>query len=426
MSVPELTAEDAASLFIQNHSVVVTAMAASEPGQFFNMASEFFETRNQVIVYCANPSKPYEIFRRPELLGSLELRPLFLTSNVRDHQSMPHVHYVPQHLSSWSRNIIDQHHNIDVFWGSCSLPDRRGFVSLGPGVCYESEILKKSGKIILEVNPNIPFTHGATAIPSSIVDAFVHSDLELPEYKTQKPDATDQKIACYVADMIADGSTIQLGIGSIPDALTSELRHKKDLGIHTEMINNSVQNLVEWGVVNGRYKSIWPDRVVGSFAYGNKSLYEFIHQNPMVEFHPASVIVDPYRIGRNHRMVSVNSAVEIDLTGQVCSESVGHLELSGIGGAFDTHTGAQRSGFGTGIIALKSKTKTGISKIVSELKPGAKVSISRNDIDTVITEYGVARLKGQSVAERAKRLIHISHPEDQDFLSSEAKKHGYI
>jgi acyl-CoA hydrolase len=180
-------------------------------------------------------------------------------------------------------------------------------------------------------------------------------------------------------------------------------------------------------VITGRRKSIWPRKIVGAFAYGSKKLYEFIRENPLVEIHPASVVNDPYRIGRNYKMISINSAVEIDITGQVCSESLGHRELSGVGGAADTHIGAQRSEGGRGIIALPSTTKDGTnSKIVSTLQPGAKVSISRNDVDTVVTEFGVACLKGLTVPERIRAMISIAHPRFRDGLLDQAKTLLYL
>ncbi len=201
---------------------------------------------------------------------------------------------------------------------------------------------------------------------------------------------------------------------------------KKDLGIHTEMVNDAMMDLYLKGVVTGACKTRWPGKIIASFVYGSEELYRFIDGNPTIELHPSSVVNDPWRIGLNHRQVSINTAVEVDLTGQVCSESVGHRELSGVGGASETHIGAQRSPGGRGIIALHSLTNRGESKIVFELKPGAKVSISRNDIDTVVTEYGVARLKGRSVAERVRAMAAIAHPDFRDDLLALARKEQYL
>jgi acyl-CoA hydrolase len=260
------------------------------------------------------------------------------------------------------------------------------------------------------------------------VDHFISNDHDLPTIERPTPSQEDRRIAEYIADLIANGSTIQLGIGGIPNAIGDALKNHRDLGVHTEMINDTIMDLYLKGIVTGRMKSIWPGKIVGSFIYGTKALYEFAHDNPALELHPSSVVNDPYRLGRNYKMVSVNTAVEVDLTGQVCSESVGHAELSGVGGAFETHIGAQRSEGGRGIIALRSTTggPSPQSKIVFELKPGAKVSVSRNDVDTIVTEYGVAQLMGKSVGERVKAMTAIAHPDFREDLLVQAKKVGYL
>lgn len=419
------TSPESAFALVTDGATIVTAMAACEPTLFYREAHHLVRQRNNLTIYCANPNEAFPIFDDQSLLGNVELRPMFLTTTVRHHQKRQHVHYVPMHLSQWVQNLLNQN-NVDVFWGSCSVPDSRGFVSLGPNVCYEYEVIKAAKHVVLEVNPNIPFTYGATCIPITRVDAFIESREAVPTYKTQKADAVDRQIAEYVADLVPNGATLQFGIGSIPNAMGEALAHKKDLGIHTEMINDTGMKLYQAGIVTGRKKTIWPDKIVGTFAYGSAELYRFLHQNPMVELHPASVINDPYRIGRNHKMTSINTAIEVDLTGQVCSESVGHLELSGVGGATDTHVGAQRSPGGRGVIAVKSLTKDGFSKITDELRPGAKVSINRNDIDTVVTEHGVAQLRGKTVSQRAQALIRIAHPDKRRGLIKKAREHGYF
>ncbi len=197
--------------------------------------------------------------------------------------------------------------------------------------------------------------------------------------------------------------------------------------MHTELVNDAIMDLYLKGVVTGRHKTSWPGKIIGAFAYGSAALYEFIDGHPAVALEPGAVVNDPYRIGRNYKMTSINTAVEVDLTGQVCSESVGHLELSGVGGAADTHIGAQRAAGGRGIIALRAATKDGAAaKIVAELKPGAKVSITRNDVDTIVTEHGVAELSGRSVSERVRALIGIAAPEFREELAANARRFGYL
>ncbi len=422
-----LRIEDALELLKGPASCLVTSMAAAEPQMLYQRMHEALQYRKDKLrIYCANPGQLYPSFERDELESKVEFVVMFLTECVRRKQG-PRLQYFPQHLSQWFRAMRDHGPQIDIYWGSCSMPDERGFVTLGPGACYETEAFQAAKIRILELNPYIPATNGSTLVSIQSVTHFVASEARLPCLNRPKLDETDHKIAAYVADLVADGSTLQLGIGSIPNAIGLALESKRDLGIHTEMMNDTMMDLYEKGVVTGALKTRWPRKMVAAFAYGTEDLYRFIDRNPAVELHPASVVNDPYRIGLNHKMVSINSAVEVDITGQVCSESVGHRELSGVGGATDTHIGAQRSEGGRGIIVIKSATKDlSDSKIVFELKPGAKVSISRNDIDTVITEYGVARLKGKTVSERARAMIGIAHPKFREELQFHARQACYL
>ncbi len=423
-SVPVLSIDE---LFgrIAEARTIVASMAGSEPALFMeNLGKRCSGFKERVRVYCANPSRGYRCFRERGLASQLEMVVMFLTDPVRGEHGRNLVHYFPQHLSQWAGLIRER--GVDVVWGSCSLPDERGFVTLGPSACYEPEIVRVAKTVVLEINPQLPVTFGSTLVHLRDVDYFVETDHPLPTVPRAVPEDIDRQIAAYVADLVEDGSTIQLGIGSIPNAIGKAFAVKRNLGVHTEMINDTIMDLYRSGVVTGACKTRWPGKIIGSFALGSPDLYRFLDRNPMVELHPSSVVNDPWRLGMNYRQVSINSAVEVDLTGQVCSESVGHRELSGIGGASETHIGAQRSAGGKGIIALHSRTPAGESKIVFELKPGAKVSISRNDIDTVVTEYGVARLKGLSVGERAKAMVAIAHPDIRTDLLAQARQGRYI
>jgi acyl-CoA hydrolase len=411
--------------FVQTNTRIVASMASAEPQMFLAHIHTRCKEVNNVTVHCANPSKQYPCFTDESLKGRIALEVMFLTAAVRKFHGNDMVYYVPQHLSKWAENILIAG-DVDIFWGSCTPPDARGFVSLGGGACYEPEVLRRAKKVILEINPQMPMTYGSTHVPLSWVDHLIETDNPLPTLETTEADTADNEIANLVAGLIPQRATVQFGIGGIPNALADALSGMKDLGIHTEMINDAMMALYNRGVISGRYKTIWPGKIVGAFVYGSKELYKFIDNNPLIELQPASVVNDPYRIGRNYRMTSVNTAVEIDITGQVCSESIGHKELSGVGGASETHIGAQRSERGRGIIAIKSVTKAGKSKIVFELTPGAKVSISRNDIDTVVTEYGVAELKGRSVAQRVRSLIKIAHPSFRDELTAQARSVNYL
>lgn len=412
---------------LRDHQTIVTAMAAAEPQMFFRHIDQRARDLSGLKVYCANPSAPFPCFQPSEpLTGRLELLVMFLTSKVSKLQGHDRTHYIPQHLSQWVQNLKARR-KVHVFWGSCSKPDERGFVSLGLNNCYESEIFRMSDMRILEINPRMPRTSGSTAVSIDDVDHFVETEHPIPMVTKPEISEVDRQIAAHVAPLIQNESTIQLGIGSIPNAIGEALQDKKNLGVHTEMINDTMMELYYKGVITNSAKTIWPGKMVGSFVFGTQELYDFVDQNPIVELHPSLVVNDPYKIGQNRRMVSINTAVEVDLTGQVCSESVGHRELSGVGGASDTHVGAQRCPEGMGIIAIPSRTRDGKqSKIVFELKPGAKVSITRNDVDTIVTEFGVAHLKGLSVSERIHALVNIAHPEFRDELLHKAKIEGYI
>ena len=416
---------DEALCRLKSKQNIVVSMAAAEPTLFFSQVHKGVKDLTNLSIYCANPSQRYECFVDPLMAKHAEFRVMFLTAPLRDLQGRGFIHYMPQHLSQWTRNLLSSR-EIDVFWGSCSLPDARGFVSLGVGACYEPEVIRKAKIVILEINERMPVTFGATTFPIANVDLFIQNHHELATLATEQPDDIDTQIATYVKDLVLENATLQLGIGSIPNAVSHVLKQRSGLGIHTELINDAIMDLTNSGSITGQHKTIWPHKIVGAFVYGSRELYDFVHMNPMIELQPASVVNDPYRIGRNARMVSINTAVEIDITGQVCSESIGHQELSGVGGASDTHVGAQRSHGGIGIIAMRSVTKRGESKIVIELKPGAKVSVSRNDVDTVVTEFGIAHLKGKTVSERAHALAGIAHPNYREELIKKASAFHYF
>ena len=424
MTVHEISLREAFDL-LHDHQTIVTSMAACEPTGFYSEIHRHIRRFHGIKIFCANPTQAYDVFEDESLEPHVGLRPMFLTSVIRDHQRRSHVHYLPGHLSQWVANI-SRAGEIDLFWGTCSVPDHRGFVSLGLSACYEYEMLKLAKVSVLEINQHMPFVFGAPCIPVQQVDHFVRHDRALPVIAKRHHDSIDSAIATNIAELVPDDATVQLGIGSIPDALEASLATKKHLGVHTEMINDTMARLAMRGVIDGSKKSLWPQKMIGTFIYGSEELYRYVDGNPLIELHPAAIVNDPHRIGRNHRMMSINTAVEIDLTGQVCSESIGHYEISGVGGATDTHIGAQMSANGRGIIALRSQTRQGKSKLVCELTAGAKVSISRNDVDTVVTEYGVAELKGRTVDERVRRLVAIAHPSARSALLEEAQEHGYL
>jgi len=275
--------------------------------------------------------------------------------------------------------------------------------------------------------PNAPKTHGDTHVHIRDVDFIVEVDYPLPEISPVEPTDVERRIGENIANLVENGSTIQLGIGGIPNSVALFLKDKKDLGIHTEMLTDSMIDLFEMGVITNKKKTLWPGKFICTFAYGSKKMYEFIDDNPAVLFLRGRYVNNPYIIAQNEKMVSINTAIMVDLTGNVCSEAVGTRHYSGTGGQLDTHRGAVMSRGGKGIIALRSTAKNGtVSTIVPLLPEGSPVTVPRQDVDYVVTEYGVAHLRGKTVRERVLELINIAHPDFRGFLKKEARKIGYL
>lgn len=259
------------------------------------------------------------------------------------------------------------------------------------------------------------------------IDNVVENHVPLFQFLPAPPSEAEQAIGGHIADLIEDGATLQLGIGGIPNAITAFLHNRRDLGIHTEMFTDGMVDLYEAGIVTNRRKTLWPGKMVGAFALGTQKLYDFIDNNIGVEFQQGRVTNDPFVIGKNHKMVSVNTALQVDIFGQVCSQSIGYRHFSGTGGQLDTHRGAQLSPGGRGIIALRSTAKDGaISTIVPILSEGAEVTVPSQDVDTIVTEHGVAELRGRSVRDRMEALIKIAHPNFREWLREEAHRLGIV
>ena len=315
---------------------------------------------------------------------------------------------------------------LDVSLIHCTPPDEHGFCSLGVGVDMTLSAVRCSRYVIAQVNPQMPRTLG---------DAFVHVNkithaVEVNEPIVEVPQVTEftdvhRKIGKYVADVIEDGSCLQMGIGAIPDAVLNYLKEKKDLGIHTEMFADGVKELFESGVINCEKKNIHTGKIVASFLMGTKSLYDFVDNNPFVEMHPTEYVNDPFIIAQNNKMVSINSAIAIDITGQICSDSIGKQIYSGFGGQVDFVRGASRSEGGKAIIGFPSTAKDK-SRIVPHLEPGAGVVTSRADAHYVATEYGIVDLFGKNLRQRAEALISIAHPKFREMLECEARERNLM
>jgi acetyl-CoA hydrolase len=372
-------------------------------------------------------------YLKPGMEKHFKHKAFFIGANARAAINEGRAEFVPIFLSEvtllFKRGVIQA----DIALIHVSPPDEHGFCSFGIDVGNIKTPAEKAKCVIAQVNKQMPRGLGNSFIHVNKLDYIVEVDEPLQELAQVDPDASPEllevfdKIGKNVADMIEDGSTLQMGIGAIPDAVLRYLHDKKDLGVHTEMFSDGLVELVEEGVVNGEKKTLHQGKIIAGFVLGTKRAFDFIDNNPIFEFHPQEYVNDPFLISRNNKMVAINSAIEIDLTGQVCADSMGTKMYSGIGGQVDFMRGSSHSEGGKPIIALPSATKDlKYSKIVSTLKPGAGVVTTRGDVHYVVTEYGVAYLFGKSVQERAKALIEIAHPAYRDELTRFAKQFYHI
>lgn len=369
---------------------------------------------------------------KPEMEGHLRVNSMFISANIRKAVQEGRADFTPVLLSEFpllfKRGILP----VDVAVIHVSTPDEHGFCSLGVEVGLTKSAAESAKIIIAEVNERMPRTLGDSFIHVSRLTHIVPVNYPIPEHKMTAEGDADiiQKIAGHVASLIPDGATMQLGIGSIPDAVLKFLMDKKDLGIHTELFSDGVIDLVNAGVLTNARKSLHPGKIVAGFILGTERLYEWTNDNPMVEMHPTEYVNDPFIIAQNDRMVAVNSAIEVDLTGQVCADSIGPKLYSGVGGQLDFIYGASRSKGGVPIIALPStaimRDGTPISKITAMLKPGAGVVTSRNHVRFVVTEQGIADLYGKTIRQRAQALIKVAHPQFRETLEMQAKELHYL
>ena len=351
----------------------------------------------------------------------------FIGANVRKAVWKGQADYTPVFLSQIPVHIKSGLMPIDVAIIQCSPPDRFGLVNLGVSVDITLAAIEAATLVIAEINPNVPVIPGDGFLSMDSIDCWIWNDAPLVEAPPTVLDDVAIQIGKNVASLIEDGATIQMGIGQIPDATLKALEGHKDLGVWTEMFSDGVLDLIEAGVVTGKNKRHHPGKVSASFCFGSKRLYDAIHNNPTFTFHASDYINDPVRISRQHKMVAINSALEVDLTGQVCADSIGTKFFSGIGGQVDFIRGASMSPGGTPIIALPSTAKGGtISRISPILSPGAGVVTSRGDVRFVVTEYGVADLLGKNIRQRARALISIAHPDFRAELLEAAKERHYL
>ncbi len=358
----------------------------------------------------------------PALAAAFRVNALFIGANVRDAVQAGQADFTPIFLSEIPRLFQEGHLPLDVALISVSPPDAHGYCSFGVEVGVTKPAAESARLVIAEINPNMPRTWGNSFIHLSQIDACVLVDYPLPELPPSTSTLLYRQIGQTIADLIPDGATLQMGIGAIPNAVLEYLGDKHDLGVHSEMISDGIIDLVEQGVITGRRKSYLPGKIVTGFMLGTQRLYRFVHDNPIIEMRTTDYTNDPFIISRNDQMVAINAALQVDLTGQVCADSIGTRFYSGVGGQADFLRGAARARGGKPIIALPSTALNGTrSRLVAVLDPGAGVTATRNDVHYVITEYGVAQLYGKSVRQRADALIAIAHPDFRAELRAAAR-----
>jgi len=364
---------------------------------------------------------------RPELEGRFRHNALFIGGNVRDAVIDGRADYTPVFLSEIPQMIRQRQIPVDTAMISVTPPDRNGYCSLGPEVDITPAAIDASRLVIAQVNPCLPRTFGDSLIPAERIDCMVEIAQPIPEMILPPGTEETDAIAENVARLVMDGSTIQVGIGTIPDAVLRRLVHHNELGIHSEMFSDAVAELVQRGVITGMKKTLHRGKVVASIVMGTQRVYDFVHDNPMVEIYPVDYTNDLSVIARHDYMVAINTALEVDLTGQVCSDSIGDRFYSGIGGQVDFIRGAARAKGGKPIIALPSTARDGnVSRIKPNLTDGAGVVTTRGDVHYVVTEYGIAYLHGKTVRERAMALIEIAHPKFRSWLLAEAKCRRFV
>ncbi|AUD02800.1 acetyl-CoA hydrolase/transferase family protein [Spirosoma pollinicola] len=416
--LPLTTPEQAVSAIQSGNRVFIHSVAQTPHVLINAMVARASELKNVEVCHMHTEGPlPYLDIKYQE---SFRPNSFFIGANMRKQLNQGIGDYVPIFLSEipllFRRNILP----IDVALIQVSPPDAHGYCSLGPSVDISLAAIHSAKYVIAQVNPRVPRTHGDGLIPVSMLHAAIEVDEPIYEVLPGEISAQDRKIGQHVASLVEDGATLQLGIGGIPNATLAELIHHKGLGIHTEMFSDGVIDLVERGVITGEHKTVLPYRIVSAFVMGSQRVYDFIDDNPGVAMKQASFTNDTAIIRRNPKVTAINSAIEIDITGQVCADTIGTYQYSGVGGQMDFVRGASLSEGGKPIIALPSMTSKGLSKIVPFLKEGAGVTTTRAHVHYIVTEFGIADLYGQNLRQRARALIKIAHPDHQEELERQA------
>lgn len=424
------TAAEAVKVIQSGNRIFLTGNV-SVPRTLLNALVEYAPNLKDVEICQALTIGPAD-YVDPAMEGHLRVNSMFISSNIRQAVQQGRADFTPVLLSEFpllfKRGILP----IDVAVIHVSTPDEHGFCSLGVEVGLTKSAAENARILIAEVNEKMPRTLGDSFIHVSRLTHIVPVNYQIPEFSMAQEGDADvvQRIAAHIAELIPDGATMQLGIGAIPDAVLKYLLDKRDLGIHTELFSDGVIDLVNAGVLTNARKTLHPGKIVAGFILGTQRLYSWVDDNPMIELHRTEYVNDPFVIAQNEKMVAINSAIEVDLTGQVCADSIGPKLYSGVGGQLDFIYGASRSKDGVPIIALPSTIKlrdgSEFSKIVSMLKHGAGVVTTRNHVRFVVTEWGIADLYGKSIRQRARALIQVAHPDFRDRLTKEAQSLYYL
>ncbi|WP_296380811.1 acetyl-CoA hydrolase/transferase C-terminal domain-containing protein [Winogradskyella sp.] len=409
-----VSADEALKIVKSNDKIYLQAAAAVPNVLIRALTNRHEELRNVEI--CQLHTEGEAPYANPDLAESFHVNSFFIGKNVRHTLHAGNGSYTPVFLSEvpllFKRNIVD----LNVALIHVSVPDKHGYCSLGVSVEATLAAIDNADYVIAQVNKQMPRTFGDGIIHVTEINAFVECDEPLPAHPVTAPTDVETKIGDYVANLIEDRSTLQMGIGNIPNAVLSRLHNHKDLGLHTEMFSDGVIDLILKDVINGNYKGVNPGRALATFLMGSQRLYDYVNDNPFVEMRTSDYVNDVSVIKQNPRMVAINSAVEVDVTGQVCADSIGSKMYSGVGGQMDFIRGASLSEGGKAIIALPSVTKRGISRIVPSLKLGAGVVTTRAHVHYVVTEFGVANLYGKTIKERVRSLVNIAHPDHRESI----------
>ncbi len=413
--------EDAVKL-VKSGNRVALGSACGTPEDMIDALLERSDELNGVEL-VAMVSTGKSAYAQPQYAKAFRHNSFFVAPSTRQAIDEDRADYTPCFFKEFPQIMLEGILPIDVALITVTPPDKVGNCSLGISVCYDYSAAKAAKKVVAEVNSNLPYTLGDSTLHVSEIDAFVKTERPIVTAPRPKIGEVEEKIGAFCADLIKDGDCLQLGYGALPDAVLGFLEDKKDLGIHSEMISDGVMHLVEKGIITCARKNFKNRKIVITFAIGTKEFYDWMHYNSMIEMHPVEYINDSNIIGRNDNMVSINSALCVDLLGQAAADMIGPNQYSGIGGQVDFMRGCRRSSGGRSILALAAASSDGKrSRIVTTLEPGQAVTTSRQDIDYVITEYGIVHLRARTVKERARRLIDIAAPQFRDQLRAEFKE----